>query len=206
MRIITISREFGSGGRELGKRLADMLGFDYYDKEILAAIAQGQGLDETYVEKALDQQAWQTVPLTFRRSFSGITGPQSTQIHLLLEQKRVIERIAHTGKDCVIVGRNADVILQKEHPFNIFVCADMETKVRRCMERAANEENLSNKEILQNIRRIDKNRAKTREILSGSKWGERGTYHLTVNTTDWNIKELTPAVADFALRWFGRTL
>lgn len=206
MRIITISREFGSGGRELGKRLADMLGFDYYDKEILAAIAQGQGLDETYVEKALDQHAWQAVPLTFRRSFTGIAGPQSTQINLLLEQKRVIERIAHTGKDCVIVGRNADVILQKEHPFNIFVCAHMDMKVRRCMERAASEEDLSRKEIVQNIRRIDKNRAKTREILSGSRWGERGTYHLTVNTTDWKIKELTPAVADFALRWFGRTL
>lgn len=206
MRIITISREFGSGGRELGKRLADTLNFDYYDKEILAAIAQGQGMDENYVEKALEQHVWQTVPLTFRRSFTCTAVGQSTQINLLLEQKRVIERIAHTGKDCVIVGRNADVILQKEHPFNIFVCAGMERKVRRCMERAAKEENLSRKEIVQNIRRIDKNRAKTREILSGSKWGECGTYHLTVNTTDWTIKELTPAVADFALRWFGRTL
>ena len=50
MRIITISREFGSGGRELGKRLADILGFDYYDREIITAIAQAQGMDENYVE------------------------------------------------------------------------------------------------------------------------------------------------------------
>lgn len=68
MRIITISREFGSGGRELGKRLADALGFDYYDREIIESIAKGQGLDEGYVEKALEEHAWRRVPLTFCRA------------------------------------------------------------------------------------------------------------------------------------------
>lgn len=67
MKIITISREFGSGGRELGKRLADELGFDYYDREIIESIAKGQGLDEGYVEKALEDHAWRRGPLTFRR-------------------------------------------------------------------------------------------------------------------------------------------
>lgn len=204
MRIITISREFGSGGRELGKRLAEMLNFDYYDKEIISAIAGKQDLDEHYVEKALEHHIWQSIPLTFRRSFNSTAMLRSTQTNLLLEQKRVIENIAKAGKDCVIIGRNADIILQKEQPFNIFVCADMEAKIRRCMERAADSENLSRREIEQNIRRIDRNRANTREIIAGSKWGEHGTYHLTVNTTDWNIKELTPAVADFAVRWFRR--
>ena len=70
MRIITISREFGSGGRELGKRLADELGFDYYDREIISSIAAKQGLDENYVENMLENSAWQTVPLTFRHSFA----------------------------------------------------------------------------------------------------------------------------------------
>lgn len=56
--IITISREFGSGGRELGKRLAETLGFDYYDKEIITAIANNKGLDENYVEKALNNYDW----------------------------------------------------------------------------------------------------------------------------------------------------
>lgn len=68
MRIITISREFGSGGRELGKRLADWLGFDYYDREIITAIAQNQGLDEKYAENTLDNHGWQTIPVTFHRS------------------------------------------------------------------------------------------------------------------------------------------
>ena len=55
------------------------------------------------------------------------------------------------------------------------------------------------------MRRIDRNRAGTRDLLTGSRWGVRGSYHLTVNTGDWEIKELVPAVAEFALRFFGRT-
>lgn len=204
MKIITISREFGSGGRELGKRLADELGFDYYDKEIITAIAQKQGLNEGYVEKILNDRVWQSVPLTFRRSFSGAAILQATQTNLLLEQKHVIENIAKAKRDCVIVGRNADVILKNEQPFHIFVCADMEAKIQRCMERASANEKLSKKEIIQNIRRIDKNRANTRELITNSKWGELGSYQLAVNTTNWNLKELTPAIADFIKRWYGR--
>ena len=97
-----------------------------------------------------------------------------------------------------------DVILQEEHPFNIFVCADMDARIRRCMERASEGENLSPKELEQSIRRIDKNRAATREILTSSPWGRCGTYHLTVNTTDWNMKDLTPAVAAFITHWYKR--
>lgn len=204
MNLITLSREFGSGGRELGKRLAEHLGFDYYDKEIITAIAAQRGLDEKYVERELDNQAWQSFPLTFRRSFTSGVLPGTAQTSLLLEQKKVVEGIARRGRNCVIVGRNADVLLAGEGPFNLFVCADLETRVRRCIERAEPEENLSEKEIRQLIRRIDKSRAAAREILTNSPWGERGTYHLTVNTTGWDFKELTPAVADFAVRWFRR--
>lgn len=60
------------------------------------------------------------------------------------------------------------------------------------------------RELEQNIRRIDKNRAATRELIAGSKWGDRNSYHLTINTTDWDLRELTPAAADFAIQWFGR--
>lgn len=62
MRIITFSREFGSGGRELGKRLADHMGFDYYDSEIISAIAQNSGMDEHDVERTLSHHGWQNVP------------------------------------------------------------------------------------------------------------------------------------------------
>lgn len=204
MNIITISREFGSGGRELGRRLADELGYDYYDGEIIAAIAKNSGLDETYVENTLENHGWQTIPLTMNRTFASPAALPSPQIGLLLEQKKVIEGIGKTGKNCIVVGRNADILLEEYAPFNIFVCADMKAKVERCIERAKEGENTSPKEVEKQIRRVDRNRARTREILSSSAWGERSAYHLIVNTTGWDLKELAPAVAEFAVRWFGR--
>lgn len=204
MKIITISREFGSGGRELGKRMADILGFDYYDREIISAIAEKQGLSENYVENTLNNHGWQTVPLTYRRTVAGSAAMQSVQVNLLLEQKKVIEEIAKAGKDCVIVGRNADIILENENLFRMFVCADMETKIDRCMERAQGEEQLTRKEVERHIKRIDKNRARTREMLSDRGWGQKDAYEMILNTTEWNIKELAPAAAGFAESWFRR--
>lgn len=204
MNIITVSREFGSGGRELGRRIAETLGYDYYDGQIIAAIAKKCGLDETYVENTLEDQGWQTFPLTLHNTFTSPMVLQSPQVGLLLEQKRVIEEIGKAGRSCVIVGRNADILLEEYNPFNIFVCADMEAKVRRCIERAKEGENTAPKEIEKHIRRVDKNRARTREILSSSVWGYRGAYHLIVNTTGWDLKALAPAIAQFAERWFGR--
>ena len=202
MRIITISREFGSGGRELGTRLAELLGWDYYDREIISAIAEKKGMDENYVEKALENRTWQNVPLTFRGSFVG--SANAVQTNLLVEQKRVIEGIAKLGRNCIIVGRNADVLLKEYGPFNIFVCASLDAKVQRCLERAMAGAELTAREVEMQMRVIDKNRAQTREIISGIKWGARENYHLTVNTTGWEIKALTPAVAEFARRWFEK--
>lgn len=94
MRIITISREFGSGGREIGKRLAGQLGVDYYDKEIITAIAGKKGLDEDYVSDILEHHGWQNVPLTFCRSLTTVTVVRSVKADLLVEQtkSRVLQR------------------------------------------------------------------------------------------------------------------
>ena len=204
MNIITVSREFGSGGRELGKRLSDLLGYDYYDSEIISAVAQKSGMDAGYVASTLDNHGWKNQVITFRGTLASADYVRSSKVALLIEQKKVIEGIAALGKDCIIVGRNADVILREYHPFNIFVCASKEAKLRRCMERAPANETLTERELLRRMKKIDAVRAQTREVLSGSAWGQRDAYHITVNTTDWEIKELVPAVADFAARWFGR--
>lgn len=201
MKIITISREFGSGGRELGKELAELLGYDYYDKEIITAIASKTGMDEDYVTRTLRQDRWQNVPLTFHQSVTNIS-LDSTHTDLLLERKRVIEEIAEAGKDCVIVGRNADVLLREYQPFNVFVCADMETKIRRCTERSSEDECLNVKELKRKIHQIDKSRAQTRGLITDSSWGDKSAYHITVNTTDWDLKQLAQAVAEFAKHWF----
>ncbi|MBE5747036.1 MAG: cytidylate kinase-like family protein [Clostridiales bacterium] len=203
MKIITISREFGSGGREIGKRLADALGFDYYDSEIITAVAKNSGLDANYVAAHLSDHGWQNVPITFRGTIGSTAYIQSSKVHLLLEQKRVIEEIAALGKDFVIVGRNADVLLAKYAPFNMFVCANIEAKIKRCKERASAGEVLSDKQLVKKMKDIDKARAKTRAMMTGATWGERGSYHLTVNTSDWEIKALTPILADFIQQWFG---
>jgi cytidylate kinase len=204
MKIITISREFGSGGRELGKRLADRLGYDYYDSEIISAVAKNSGLDARYVETQLNEHGWRNFPVTFRGTLGSSAYMQANKVQLLIEQKKVIEEIASLGKDCVIVGRNADVLLRDYHPFTIFVCAETEAKLRRCRERASEKESFTDKELLRQMKEIDKSRARTREILSGSAWGDRASYHLTVNTSDWGIKALVPAVADFAKAYFSK--
>lgn len=204
MNIITISREFGSGGRELGKRLADHLGYDYYDSEIITAVAKNSGMNSGYVESVLSNHGWREYPITYRNTLGSHMYVQTGMVELLLEQKRVIEGIAAMGKDFVIVGRNADVILHDYQPFKLFVCADMQAKVKRCMERAPEGENLNEKDMVRKIKQVDKSRAKTRELLTGSRWGQSNAYHLTVNTTDWSIKSLAPVVGVFAESWFCR--
>ena len=202
MNIITISREFGSGGRELGKRLADLLSYDYYDKEIIAAIADKSGLDKGYIEKTLDQHGWQNYSVPYQSSFVAPTYSDPTKVELLLDQKTVLEEIAAKGENCVIIGRNADVLLKQYHPFKVFVCAEMDAKVKRCYERTKGAEGLSEKEMRRKIRQMDKSRAQTRAILSGSSWGDPQGYHLTINTTGWDLKDLASALAGFVTSYF----
>ena len=200
MKIITISREFGSGGRELGKRLADLLGYEYYDKEIISEIARCKRLDKDYVEKSLSTVALKSIPVSFGRS---VMPSYNFSTELMLEERRIIEEIASRGKDFIIVGRNADILLKEYKPLNIFVCADHESKVQRCIDKALIGENPSRKEIEKHLKQIDKSRESTRAILSETKWGECTNYHLTINTTGWEIKELTPIISKLAELYFG---
>lgn len=204
MKIVTVSREFGSGGRELGKRLADALGFDYYDREIITQIASRHGLTEDYVEAVLDRNMLSSFPLTFHNSFVGLDSVMNFQTDLLTEQTKILRSVAKSGRDCVIVGRNADVILNDENPFNIFVCADMESRIARCRNFAQKHEKADEIDIEKNIKRIDKERAKSRELFSDTKWGDSRAYNLTVNTSGWSIKELAGVVSFYVRSWFDR--
>lgn len=203
MNIITISREFGSGGRELGRLIAEELGYDYYDREIITQIAQNSGMREDYVDKILSEHGWRNIPVTNSCSFGSTNVFQAAQTNLLCEQKAVIEKIASSNRNCVIVGRNADVLLNKNEPLNLFICADMASKVKRCIERTETGELPTEKKLIHEIKQIDRGRARTREILTGSKWGTREAYHLIINTTGWELSCLAPAVAEFARRRFG---
>ena len=80
----------------------------------------------------------------------------------------------------------------------------MQAKISRCMERASEDEHYSQREIVQKIKQIDKARKDTRALMTGSVWGAPASYHLVVNTTDWTIKELAPAVKEFSEHFFDR--
>ncbi len=206
-RIITVSRQFGSGGRELGKRLSDLLGWDYYDREIIQMLADRQGLDPEYVHKALSDHGWHQYQLTYRNSFRQPVAADWRHTEVLVKQREILREIAEEGNDCVIVGRDADVILQDAAPFRIFVCADLQSRLARCVryeEKKEPEERLTEKEILRNIRRIDRNRRQIREILTGKSAVDGTAFDLTVNATGWDIKKLAEAVAEFSGRWFEK--
>ena len=200
MGIITVSREFGSGGREVGKRLADELGYAYYDREIVTAIAQKTKLDEGYVASALEGGMFRAVPVHFGRTFSYSATFRSGATNLFVEQHKIIRELAARG-NCVIVGRAADAILEEYHPFNLFVYADMDAKVKRCMDRAPEGEQLSEREMLRHIKKVDSDRAKYYEMFSDTRWGAKEGYHLCVNTTGANIKALVPVIAQYACTW-----
>ena len=133
MHIITVSRQFGSGGRELGKRLSDLLGWDYYDKEIIETLADEHNMDPKQVRRVLSHHGWHDLQLTYNNSFSHLGFDHGTRTRLLVRQREIIQEIAKAGNDCIIVGRDADVILQDYHPFRVFVCADLAARTRRCM-------------------------------------------------------------------------
>ena len=206
-RIITVSRQFGSGGRELGKRLSDLLGWDYYDREIIQMLSEQQGLDPEYVHKVLSGHGWHQYQLTYRNSFRQPVAADWRHTEVLVKQREILREIAEEGNDCVIVGRDADVILQDAAPFRIFVCADLQSRLARCVryeEKKEPEERLTEKEILRNIRRIDRNRRQIREILTGKSAVDGTAVDLTVNATGWDIKKLAEAVAEFSGRWFEK--
>ncbi len=203
MKIITISREFGSGGRELGKRLADELDFEYCDREIITAIAQKHSMNESYVESLLENGIPKSFPITFGRTLSFPDATQQNYTKLLVAQQEFISDLAKKGKDFIIVGRAADVILEDYNPLNLFVYAQMDSKLERCKKRASkNGEKISDRELVRRIKKVDTSRAINRQLLADGGWGDKESYHLCINTTGKEIKKLVPAVADFARRWF----
>ena len=202
MRIITISREFGSGGRELGKRLADALGFAYYDREIVSSIAEKCNLDEGYVENVLRKGLTINVPVTFGHTFYFYSDPTSeNELKVLNTQQQIIKELALRG-DCVMVGRSSGIILEKYNPLRLFVYADMEWKVKRCRERASAEEHLTDRELETKIRQIDAGRARHQKLLTDRKWGAPEGYDLCINTTNLEIKKIIPGLKEMALCWF----
>lgn len=196
-RIITVSREFGSGGRELGKRLAQELGIAYYDREIVTAIAQRSELAEDYVGQILENRIMTYYPITVASSFAAM--PPTDTLHyvnhgIYAAQNEIILELGNRS-DCVIVGRCADYILEECKPFNIFVYADMESRMARCRAKGGDDANLSDRELQKKIQSIDKSRAQYYRFYTGRTWGDRYNYNLCINTSGRNLDALAKIIA-----------
>ncbi len=194
-RIFTIGREFGSGGREFGRRLAEELNIEYYDKEIITEITKRTSLSEKYVNEVIERKPHPLYPIAVGRTISYFDNYQIKQMQSLYgAQCEIITDLAKKS-DCVIIGRCADYILRELKPYRIFIYADIESRIKRCLQRSSVDESYTEKDMKKIIMRIDKERAKFYEYFTDAKWGDRKNYDLCINTTNTVIKEIVPSVA-----------
>lgn len=194
-KIITIGREFGSGGREVGKRLADELGIAYYDNEIITEIAKRTELAEGYVERVMQDSPAAVLPITIGRTFYLGVDPVMEQNNAIYrEQSRLVQELAEKS-DCVIVGRAADYILRKKDPYRLFIYASMDARMERCRKRAPEQEHFTDRELKRHIQEVDRKRARYYQFFTGQTWGDRLNYDLCVNTSGVVIADVVKAIA-----------
>ncbi|MBR6006050.1 MAG: cytidylate kinase-like family protein [Clostridia bacterium] len=193
--VITISRQFGSGGRELGRRLAEELGFAYYDDEIIAEISKRTSLSEEYVQQIVEHRPVTLMPITIGHSFYPVQHPLMEQSqNIYQEQAEIITEMSEKSP-CVIVGCCADYILREKKLLRLFVFADMQSKIARCRTKGPEEENLTDKQLRKQIQKVEKNRAKYYEFYTGRTWGDKLNYDLLINTTNTDIKLIVNVIA-----------
>lgn len=182
-RIITISRQYGSGGREIGAKLAQKLGIPFYDNELITRAAKESGFSEKVFENA-EKKATNSLLYSIAMGMSAY-GNQDigfTQLslddQLFIVQSNVIRKIAQEGP-CVIVGRCADYVL-KDHvnAVNIFVWADMEFRKHRAISQYGLKENKPEEAI----QKTDKGRANYYNYHTDRKWGRADYYHLSIKS------------------------
>lgn len=176
-RIITISREFGSGGRFIGEEVAKKLGVAYYDKDIIGKIAEQSGLSPEYVKENAELSPKKGL---FAYAFSGrdITG-KSVGDMVYEAQRKIIMEIAEK-ESCVIIGRNADFILKdRDDVLNVFIHGDMPEKIQRIIDLY----NVEEKEAVKMMADTDKRRMTNYNFYTEQKWGKASNYTLCLNSS-----------------------
>lgn len=176
-RIITISREFGSGGRFIGEEVAKKLGIAYYDKNIINDIAEKSGLSPEYVQKNAELSPKKGL---FAYAFAGrdITG-KSVEDMVYEAQRKVILELAEK-EPCVIIGRNADYILKdRDDVLNVFIHGDTPEKIQRITRLYNVEEQKAVKMMVD----IDKRRMVNYNFYTNQKWGKADNYTLCLNSS-----------------------
>ena len=189
--IITIGRQYGSGGNEIGRKLAEELGIDFYDKNILRMNSDESGIKESYFHLA-DEKAGSRL---LYRIVSGMTpemrepsfGSDLISADTLFRfQSEVIRKLAEE-QSCVIVGRCADYVLEDADDIElvrVFIYADMDARIRRVREK----ELYAPEDVRKNVKRIDKERRNYYRYYTGRGWADPENYDLLINTSTTGIK------------------
>lgn len=196
-RVITIGRQFGSGGHEIGERLSRKLGIPLYDKNLIEMAGERLGID-TKELKAVDETALTKILDTYRisESFQSVTGyGQPLTDSMFLTQSSLIEALARQGS-CIFIGRCADWVLRgNPNCINVFVCASMKARVRRVMMRNF----LTEKEAIEKIRRVDKKRKNYYETYTGRKWGSIDSHQLLLNISQLGMEQTVSVIENLYL-------
>ena len=177
-KIITISREFGSGGRFIGEEVAKKLGMKYYDRDIIGQIAEKSGFSPEYIQENAELSPKKGL---FAYAFAGrdITG-KSVEDMVYEAQRKVILEIAEK-ESCVIIGRNADFILKdRDDVLNVFIHGDRAEKIKRICKLY----NVTEADALKMMLDIDKRSMKNYRFYTDRKWGMAGNYTLSLNSSE----------------------
>ena len=176
-RIITISREFGSGGRFIGEEVAKKLGIAYYDKNIINEIAEKSGLSPEYIQENAELSPKKGL---FAYAFAGrdITG-KSVEDMVYEAQRKVILELADK-ESCVIIGRNADYILKdRDDVLNVFIHGDTPEKIQRITRLY----NVEEQKVVKMMADTDKRRMANYNFYTDQKWGKASNYTLCLNSS-----------------------
>ena len=176
-RIITISREFGSGGRFIGEEVAKKLGIAYYDKNIISQIAEKSGLSPEYIQENAELSPKKGL---FAYAFAGrdITG-RSVEDMVYQAQRKVILDLVRK-EPCVIIGRNADYILKdRDDILNVFIHGDMPEKIQRISQLYR----VTEQEAVKMMADTDKRRMTNYNFYTDQKWGKASNYTLCLNSS-----------------------
>ena len=170
--VITISREYGSGGRYIGRLVADKLGIKFYDKDLVTAVSEKTGLSEEYIENN-EQKRRALEALNNGYYFS-----LSNSDELFVKESELIKELA-SKESCVIIGRCSDFILKDmENVTNVFVYSSMDNRIKRATEMYGLREKNAEKEI----KNVDKQRSNHYKYYTGKKWGENENYDICINS------------------------
>ncbi len=192
-RVITIGREFGSGGRTIGKQVAERLGIEFYDKDIIRNVVKETGLREKYVEHYGEFAP--SANHRFAYSFMDLEDEKESPLRLLWEARnKVIRRFAEE-KPCVIVGSCADYILKdREDCLSVFLYADEETKEQRIREIYG--EVLLKEKV--RVQEMDVRRGLNYQFFTGQEWGKAQNYDLALNRGSLGIEKCVELIIEAA--------